>query len=167
MTSVPLLSDAGHIKMQLSEIICEQNILPDLKAKDKKGVLEELAEAIAKQDPSVDKGALVRVLVEREQLGTTGIGDGVAIPHGKLNGIKHPIISFGRSKRGLDFESMDGQPTHIFFLLVAPDDSSGVHLQVLAKIAKMLKNSAFRQRLMEAGSTKELYQAIIQADEEP
>ncbi len=152
--------------MQLSEIINENNIIPELKARDKKGVLEELAEAIANQEPSVDKGALVKVLVEREQLGTTGIGDGVAIPHGKLNGLKQPVISFGRSRDGLDFDSMDGQPTHIFFLLVAPDNSSGVHLQVLAKIAKMLKSNAFRQRLMDAGSMKEIYQTIIQADEE-
>lgn len=152
--------------MQLSEIINKKNIIPDLKARNKKGVLEELAEAIASQEPSIDKGALVKVLVEREQLGTTGIGDGVAIPHGKLTGIKGPVISFGRSKEGLDFESMDGQPTYIFFLLVAPDNSSGVHLQVLAKIAKMLKSSIFRNRLKEACSTEEIYQTIVQADEE-
>lgn len=152
--------------MQISEIINKNNIIPELKAKDKKGVLEELAEVIADDDPSVDKGALVKVLVEREQLGTTGIGDGVAIPHGKLNGIQRPAISFGRSRKGLDFESMDGQPTYLFFLLVAPGNSSGVHLQVLAKIAKMLKSSAFRQRLMEAEDIDELYQTIIQADEE-
>lgn len=152
--------------MQLHEIINENKIIPELKARDKKGALEELAEAIANQEPSVDKAALVKVLMEREQLGTTGIGDGVAIPHGKLNDIRGPIISFGRRREGLDFDSIDGQPTYIFFLLVAPDNSSGIHLQVLAKIAKMLKSSAFRQRLMSAESTKELYQTIIQADEE-
>jgi len=106
-------------------------------------------------------------LLEREQLGTTGIGDGVAIPHGKLNGIERPVISFGRSKVGLDFDSMDGQPTYLFFLLVAAsDNSSGVHLQILARIATLLKSIAFRKKLMEAGTAKELYRAIIQADEE-
>lgn len=152
--------------MKLSEMIKEKNIILELKAKDKKGVLEELAGVIARQEPSVDKEALVRVLLEREQLGTTGIGDGVAIPHGKLNGIEHPVISFGRSSKGLDFESMDGQPTFIFFLLVAPDNSSGVHLQVLAKIAKMLKSRAFRNKLMEADSTEAIYQTIVHANEE-
>ena len=127
-------------KMQIAEIITENGIVPELKAKDKKNVLEELAEAIAVQELSVDKSALVKVLVEREQLGSTGIGDGVAIPHGKLGTIKRPIVSFGRSLEGLDFDSMDGQPTYIFFLLVAPDDTSSVHLQILARIAKMLKN---------------------------
>jgi len=152
--------------MKLPQIIDENNIIPELKAKDKKGVLEELAEVISKHEPSIDKRTLVKVLVERERLGSTGIGDGVAIPHGKMNGVSRPIISFGRSKQGLDFDSMDGQPTHLFFLLIAPEDSSSVHLQVLAKIAKILKNRDFRKKLMEPGTKKELYQAIVQTDEE-
>jgi len=151
--------------MKLPEIIEENNIIPELKAKDKKGVLEELAEVISSHEPSIDKGALVKVLVERERLGSTGIGDGVAIPHGKMNGVSRPIISFGRSRQGLDFDSMDGQPAHLFFLLIAPEDSSSVHLQVLAKIAKILKNRDFRKKLMEPGTKKELYQTIVQTDE--
>ena len=152
--------------MNLFEMIKTNNIIPDLKAKDKKGVLEELAGAISDNESSVDKEALVRVLVERERLGTTGIGDGVAIPHGKLDTIEHPIISFGRSKEGLDFDSMDGQPAYLFFLLVAPENSSGIHLQVLAKIAKILKNSTFRKQLMEGSTKEELYQTIVQAYEQ-
>lgn len=152
--------------MKLPEIIEENNIIAELKAKDKKGVLEELAEVISRNEPSIDKGALVKVLVERERLGSTGIGDGVAIPHGKMNGVSRPIISFGRSRQGLDFDSMDGQPAHLFFLLIAPEDSSSVHLQVLAKIAKILKNRDFRKKLMEPDTKKELYQTIVQTDEE-
>ncbi|MCJ7593195.1 MAG: PTS sugar transporter subunit IIA, partial [Desulfobacterales bacterium] len=98
----------------------EANIIPDLKAKDKKGVLEELADAIASHEPSLDKNSLVKVLLERERLGSTGIGDGVAIPHGKFPAVTQPIISFGRSRKGLDFDSMDGEPAFLFFLLVAP-----------------------------------------------
>jgi PTS system nitrogen regulatory IIA component len=152
--------------MRLVEILEEDNIIPELKASDKKGVLEELTESISSHEPSVDKAALVKVLVERERLGSTGIGDGVAIPHGKLSSVRHPIISFGRSKQGLDFDSMDGQPAYLFFLIVAPENSSGFHLQVLARIAKILKNSAFRKKLLEAANRVELYQAIIQTDEE-
>ena len=152
--------------MRLQEIIEEKNIIPELKARDKIGVLERLAELISTQEPSIDKNDLVKVLVERERLGTTGIGDGVAIPHGKLSGVKQPIVSFGRSKEGLDFDSMDGQPAYLFFLLVAPENSSGAHLQVLAKIAKILKSSAFRKKLMEATTKEEIYQTIIQTDEE-
>jgi len=152
--------------MKLSEIIEINNIIPELKAKDKKGVLGELAEVITAHHPGIDKGTLVRVLVEREHLGSTGIGDGVAIPHGKLNSVSHPIVSFGRSKKGLDFDSMDGQPAYLFFLLLAPENSSGIHLQVLTRIAKMLKNSAFRKELMQAETREDLYQTIIQSDGE-
>lgn len=152
--------------MKLSEIIEEASIIPELKAKEKTGVLEELAEVISIREPSISKSALVKVLVERERLGSTGIGDGVAIPHGKISTAEHPVISFGRSKEGLDFDSMDGQPAYLFFLLVAPENSSGVHLQVLAKIANILKSSSFRRRLMEASGRKEIYHTIIQTDED-
>ena len=152
--------------MKLSEILEENYIIPDLKAIDKKGVLEELSDAVISHEPSLDKSSLVKVLLERERLGSTGIGDGVAIPHGKFHGISHPIISFGRSREGLDFESMDGEPAFLFFLLVAPEDSASVHLKALAKIARILKNSSFRKILMEAPTRKELYQTIIQNDEE-
>jgi len=152
--------------MKLSEILEEVNIVPDLKARDKKGVLEELSEAIVSHEPSADKSSLVKVLLDRERLGSTGIGDGVAIPHGKFDGISHPIISFGRSRQGLDFESLDGQPAFLFFLLVAPENSTNIHLKALARIAKILKNSSFRKVLMEVPTRKELYQTIIQSDEE-
>ena len=152
--------------MKLSELIDEVNIIPELKAKDKTGVLEELADTIVNHEPLLDKGALVKVLLERERLGSTGIGDGVAIPHGKFHGISHPIISFGRSRKGLDFESMDGEPAYLFFLLVAPENSASIHLKALAKIARILKNSTFRRVLLEASTREELYQTIIQNDEE-
>jgi len=153
--------------MKLSELIGQDQIIEELKAKDKQGVLEELAGVLCRMDPSLDKGALLRVLLERERLGTTGIGEGVAIPHGKLNVIARPMVSFGRSRRGVDFESLDGEPTHLIFLLVAPENSSGVHLQVLARIAKLLRNSTFRKRLMEAAGQEELYRTIVETDEEP
>lgn len=144
----------------------EDHILVDLKAKDKKEVLEELAQVITGHDPSLEKSSLVKVLLERERLGSTGIGDGVAIPHGKFQGIDQPIISFGRSRKGLDFESMDGAPAYLFFLLVAPENSASIHLKALARIAKILKNSSFRKTLMEASSRGEIYRTIIQNDEE-
>ncbi|MFC1824801.1 PTS sugar transporter subunit IIA [Thermodesulfobacteriota bacterium] len=152
--------------MKLSEILEVSNIIPDLKARDKKEALEELAEAVVSNKPALDKPSLVKILLERERLGSTGIGDGVAIPHGKFGGIVQPIVSFGRSLKGLDFESMDGQPAFLFFLLLAPENSANIHLKVLARIAKILKNSSLRKLLMEAGSGKELYETIIQDDED-
>ena len=152
--------------MKLSELIDEEYILPELKAKDKKEALEELVDALVRREPSIDKKALVKVLLERERLGSTGIGDGVAIPHGKFHGITHPIITLGRSRNGLDFESMDGEPTYLFFLLVAPENAANIHLKALATIARILKNSAFRKILMEAATQEDLYQEIIQNDQE-
>jgi PTS system nitrogen regulatory IIA component len=152
--------------MRLSELLDEDSVISDLKAKDKTEVLEELVEALRKRRPSLDKNALVKVLLERERLGSTGIGDGIAIPHGKFHGVAHPIISFGRSRKGLDFESVDGEPAYLFFLLVAPENSASVHLKALARVAKILKNSTYRKTLMEAADEKHLYQAIILNDEE-
>lgn len=152
--------------MHLSDILEEKNVIPDLKAKDKRGVLEELVETLVKNDPSLDKSSLVKVLLERERLGSTGIGDGVAIPHGKFHGIKTPVVSFGRSRKGLDFETMDGEPAFLFFLLVAPENSASIHLKALAKIAKILKSSSFREALIKVPTKEELYRAIIQNDEE-
>jgi PTS system nitrogen regulatory IIA component len=152
--------------MRLSEIMGEGSVIPDLKAREKRSVLEELAQTIVDQEPDLDKSALVKVLLDRERLGSTGIGDGVAIPHGKFNGLSQPMVSFGRSRKGLDFESMDGQPAFLFFLLVAPENSTSIHLKALARIAKILKSSSFRKALMEVPTKKELYQTIIQNDEE-
>jgi len=152
--------------MKLSEILDEDNVIPDLKARDKTNVLEELAETIVRQRPSLDKDSFVRVLLARERLGSTGIGDGVAIPHGKLQGVSYPILSFGRSLQGLDFDSVDGQPVFLFFLLVAPENSASVHLKALARIATILKSASFRKILMDLSSREELYKEIIQNDEE-
>jgi PTS system nitrogen regulatory IIA component len=152
--------------MRLSELLYEDSVIPDMKATDKTEVLEELVEALRKRLPSLDKNALVKVLLERERLGSTGIGDGIAIPHGKFHGVDQPIISFGRSLKGLDFESVDGEPAYLFFLLVAPENSASVHLKALARVAKILKNSTYRKTLMEASGKKPLYQAIILNDEE-
>jgi PTS system nitrogen regulatory IIA component len=122
--------------MKLSEILKEENIIPEIKARDKKGALEELAEAFVSNGEPLDKGALVKILLEREPLGSTGIGEGVAIPHGKFYGVGQTMITFGRSREGLDFGSIDGKPAFLFFLLVAPENSDGTHLKTLAKLAK-------------------------------
>ena len=151
--------------MRLSEILKEESIILDVKARDKRGVIEELAEAIVSRETSLDKSALVKGLLERERLGSTGIGEGIAIPHGKFYGVSQLTISFGRSLKGLDFESIDGKPAFLFFVLVAPQNCDGMHLKALAKLAKILNTSSLRELLMEIPTRKELYQAIIQDDQ--
>jgi len=152
--------------MKLSEIFNPQLIISNLKAHDKKGVLEELSQKITEQNPSLNKRSLLQVLLEREKLGSTGIGDGIALPHGKLAELSNLLISFGRSINGLDFDSIDEQPAYLFFLLLAPENSAGMHLTALAKISRMLKDGNFRQRLMGAKSRKEIYQVIMDMDKE-
>ncbi len=152
--------------MKLSQMLSIENIIPDLKAKDKRSVLEELAGVLSQNEPGLDKETLVKGLLEREKLGTTGIGDGVAIPHGKFNGIKYPIISIGRSKKGLDFDAMDGRPVYLFFMLVAPENEANLHLKALARIARIARDEAIRRTLMESTTKESMYNAIIQHDTE-
>ena len=152
--------------MKLSELVKPEFIISDLKAHDKKGVLEELSEIITEREPSLDKGLLLQVLLERERLGSTGIGDGIALPHGKLRELHRLLISFGRSMNGLDFDSIDEQPAYLFFLLLAPENSAGIHLKALAKISRLLKDGSFRRQLMSAESGQEIYEMILDRDEE-
>jgi len=115
--------------MKLSEILQPESIIANLNAHDKKGVLEELSGVITDQEPSLNRGYLLQILLERERLGSTGIGEGVALPHGKVNKLDRLLVSFGRSLEGLSFDSIDDQPAYLFFLLVAPENSAGAHLQ--------------------------------------
>ena len=152
------------MSMKISELLDPQAIVADLQARDKDRALAELSEALIAGEPSLNRDEVMAVLQEREKLGSTGIGDGVAIPHGKLAGIPELMLAFGRSRAGVDFESMDGQPAHLFFLLVAPEESVGVHLKTLARISKLLKDVAVRQKLLDATDSEAIYQVIL--DEE-
>jgi PTS system nitrogen regulatory IIA component len=136
-----------------------------LKAKSKRAVLAELSEIFTRDHEGIQNEAMVDVLLDREKLGSTGIGDGIAIPHGKLKGLESLVISFGRSREGIDFESIDGKPVHIFFLLMAPESSTGQHLKALAKISRMLKDPEFRSDLMSAKNAEELYRKIAEKDD--
>jgi nitrogen PTS system EIIA component len=152
--------------MKILDILAMDSIVPELKGKTKKQVLEELIDAVKRNKPQVDRDMLMKVLMERERLWSTGIGDGIAIPHGKLKDIDQLVLSFGRSTEGIDFESMDGKPVHLFFLLVAPESCSGVHLRALAKIARLLKNGTVRKRLGKVDNREDIFSIIQQEDEE-
>jgi len=147
--------------MKISELLDPQAIVADLKAKDKSTTLAELTDSLISCESSLDRDDVIAVLQEREKLGSTGIGDGVAIPHGKLAGIPELKLVFGRSHSGVDFESMDGQPAYLFFLLIAPEESVGVHLKTLARISKLLKDVSVRKKLMDAPDQQAIYQVIL------
>jgi PTS system nitrogen regulatory IIA component len=151
--------------MKLLDILPKESIISELRGHSKREVLEELTDALLRHKPQLDRAQVVEVLLERERLGSTGIGDGIAIPHGKIKDLDQLALSFGRSTTGVDFESMDGKPAHFFFLLVAPENCAGIHLRALAKIARFLKNSTIRKRLG-AVQTQDEVAAILQEDED-
>jgi len=155
----------GKLHMKILDVLPKDAILADLKAQDKKGILEELVEPISRLK-EVNREELVRVLMERERLGSTGIGSGIGIPHGKLKDLDGLVLGFGLSRKGVDFESMDNRPTHIFFLLVTPENSTGLHLKLLARISKILKHDPFRERLLMAADREEIYAIIKEEDAE-
>lgn len=119
---------------------------------------------LTSQVPGLDAQEMSRVIQERENLGSTGIGEGIAIPHGKMKDLNDFFILFGRSREGVDFQSMDNKPAHLFFLLLAPEDSASTHLKVLARISRLLMDGGFRKNLMEATSADEIYRIIVEED---
>lgn len=151
--------------MQLNQIFkiefLNENLLSDTKA----DVLAELINVLVKSGLKIDISKAVDVLLQREKLGSTGIGDGVAIPHGKVSDINELVVTFGRSKKGIAFDAIDGKPVYLFFLLLAPENSTGQHLKALAKISKMLKTRNFRKKLLDAKTTIDLYRAIVEQDD--
>lgn len=152
--------------MKLTDILRPEQIIPDLQARGKRAVMMELCQALCRERPDLDPDRLMEVLLERERLGSTGIGDGIAIPHGKLPQLSELQLAFGRSQAGVDFDSLDGKPAHLFFLVVAPENSAGVHLKALARISRLLKSHAVRKDLLQARDAQEMFQIIQAQDEE-
>jgi PTS system nitrogen regulatory IIA component len=152
--------------MKIIDLLAPQCILPNLEATNKKGVLEELAKALTPEADGISLQTVIDVLMDRERLGSTGIGDNIAIPHGKLPQLSRLMLCFGRSLKGVDFDSMDNKPSHLFFMLLAPVNSAGLHLKALAKISRMLMSQPFRDNLMQAEGAEEIYRLIAERDAE-
>lgn len=151
--------------MQLSELLSRDAVIPALSSTTKEGVIEELSELIAKTHPGRDENEITSKLLEREKLGSTGIENGIAIPHTKIGGLDRIIIAFGRSVEGIDFHAHDGKPSHLFFVLLAPENSTGAHLKTLARLSRLLKEEGVRAKLMEAASSDDIYNIIVSGDD--
>lgn len=150
--------------LRIDDIFPDSLVIDDLRATDRRGVFFEFAGLLAASGRVTDGEQLVRVLTDRESLGSTGIGDGVAIPHGKLKGLRQIVIAFGRSLRGVDFSAQDGKPAHLIFLLVAPEENPGDHLKVLARISRILKNPVLRDNLRKAPHRADIRRMIVEED---
>lgn len=151
--------------MKIIDFLDAASIILDLKAGDKQSVLKEMADCLASQNKSMNAQKLLEILLEREKISSTAIGDGIAIPHGKMSNIDRVYGLFARSRQGLDFNSLDGGLTHLFFLLIAPEDSAADHLKALARISRLLKDTDFRARLMKGKTKEQLFDAIKEEDQ--
>ena len=150
--------------MRIAEFLREDLVFPDLAATDKAGVLGEMCAGLARVYPALSAQKLTETLLEREKLGSTGIGEGVAIPHGKLAGLPGLLAAFARKKSGVDFAAIDAKPTYLFFVLFAPDNSAGLHLKALARISRLFKQPQFRQGILAAGDAAGIFRLIAEED---
>lgn len=149
--------------MKLVDFLDEDFVIADLQARTKKEVLAELIQPLTTKWPDMDLEKVLSILLDREALGTTGIGDGIAIPHGKLEGLEEVVLVVGRSFEGLDFASLDHQPCHIFFLVLAPEKVAGMHLRILAHISRLLQDPSFRQAFLKAPDRKAIESLLKEA----
>jgi PTS system nitrogen regulatory IIA component len=153
--------------VKIVDFISPDRIVPQLVAVHKSDVLKELAAHLVHVDPHLsesDLGRVVDVLEERERLSSTGVSDGVAIPHGKLAGLTGITAVLGLKREGLDFGALDNQPSSIFVALLAPENSAGMHLKALARISQLFKDHAFRRHVLEATTAAEIYNIIADED---
>ncbi|MBM3244644.1 MAG: PTS sugar transporter subunit IIA [Candidatus Omnitrophica bacterium] len=153
--------------MKIMDFLSKNAILTDIKSVKKQDVINELVDALvnASEVDKRDSAKLIEALMARESLGSTAIGQGVAIPHAKCECVTKLVAAFGLSKKGVDFDSLDGEPAYIFFLLLAPQDSAGPHLKALARISRLLKDKYFRDSLRACNDDKSVVKIIASEDE--
>ncbi|MFH1868968.1 MAG: PTS sugar transporter subunit IIA [Candidatus Omnitrophota bacterium] len=150
--------------MKLMDFLNKDAVTTDIKSTKKEDVIRELVDILSKTNPIKEKEKLIKTLMDREALGSTGIGQGIGIPHAKSSSVNELTAALGISNKGVDFDSLDGEPTHIFFLLVAPEDAAGPHLKALARISRMLKDKFLRDSLISAKDKKTALDVIISED---
>jgi len=151
--------------VKIIDFVSVHTVIPDLVSHEKDAALVELAAGLAAKYDHLVQEKVLRVLQERERISSTAIGDGVAIPHGKLPGLDKIYGVFARSQTGVDFKSLDGEPTHLFFVLIAPENAAADHLKALERISRLMKDAGFRQRLMMGKNQQELFKLISEEDD--
>jgi PTS system nitrogen regulatory IIA component len=151
--------------MKITDYLTEDDVLSRLQASTREEIIKEMVAHLKESGKIKDPEELVNILLDREMLGSTAIGHGVAIPHGRLGGLDEILLVFGRSPEGVDFDAHDGGPVNLFFLLVAPEDSAGLHLKTLARISRIVKNPECRKSLLGSADRGTLYHTIEEEDQ--
>ena len=150
--------------MKISDILKKEHIIKELDSRDKKNVLDELSSFLENEGEITNKENLLAALIGREKLGSTGIGENVAIPHAKTSEIDKIITVFGRSKNGVEFESLDQKPVNFIFLVLAPENSTGQHLKALARISRLFKNPSLRESVLRTNEADQIYSILVDED---
>ena len=150
--------------MTLLDILSADSTLVDLRGETKEDIIAELVDTLAVGDAISDRDKVLQAVLEREKIMSTGIGDGIAIPHGKSDAVEKLVAALGTQRRGVDFEALDGEPAYVFFLLVSPANVSGPHIKALARISRLLKNDEFKKKLIAAETAAEIIE-IIETEE--
>jgi len=150
----------GAKQMNLLEILSPKSLIVDLQGETKDDIITELVNSLEVGEVITDKDKVLQAVLEREKIMSTGIGDGIAIPHGKSDAVIRLAAALGVQKRGADFEALDGEPAYVFFLLVSPANISGPHIKALARISRLLKNDDFKKKLIAAPTAADLLGAI-------
>lgn len=150
--------------LRLADLIPEDQILADLQARTKDSALQEISEMLGVRLGNGMQGSILEALRQRERLASTGIGEQVAIPHGKLDELPQVVGALARSREGIDFGAIDGRLTHLFFVIVAPGSANGAHLKALARIARCCKSEEFRARLINAQRPAEMHEILQRED---
>ena len=150
--------------MNLLDILSPESTIVDLKGESKEDLISELVNSLVVGDSITDRDQVLQAVLDREKIMSTGIGDGIAIPHGKSAAVTELVAAMGTQRRGVDFDALDGEPAFVFFLLVSPANVSGPHIKALARISRLLKNDAFKKKLIEANSAEEIIATIEVAE---
>ena len=152
--------------VKIRDILQQKLIIPQLKSVTKPELLKEIAHHICKHndDLATSEKIIFEALLNRERLGSTGVGEGVAIPHAKVMGLSNLVACFGKSSKGIEFDALDSKSVNLVFALLVPENSGGLHLKALARISRLLKNNSFRNRLFEQTEQVSLYQTFLDED---
>ncbi|MDC0207361.1 PTS sugar transporter subunit IIA [Nitrospinae bacterium] len=150
--------------MKIEEILKKESVIPDLLGDSKVKVIKEMTQCLKKNNFIKNDQALFETLMEREKLGSTGIGENVAIPHGKSDEVTQIITVLARSKKGVEFESLDQKPVHFVCMVIAPIHSTGQHLKVLARVSRIFKNQGIREEILKAENSDTIYSILMNED---
>ncbi|QMU56595.1 MAG: hypothetical protein GKS04_05620 [Candidatus Mycalebacterium zealandia] len=151
--------------MKIADVLTKDSIIKSLQATDKNGVLKEISETVSSLSPSLDADVLLKMLLEREEICSTALDHGVAVPHLRMHGLSEPVAAFARSVQGVDFGSLDGNPTYLFMVIIASDSRADEYINLLARVTSALKSGEMRERLIKAGSTKDIFETLVEEDD--